>query len=88
MQHRETAVRMSQTAFMVARELSELGGHIYQDHQKKNISEEDSQKYMEIIQFIIDSISRDLIDPIFKIHPDLRPVCSGCQTEPHQGKHK
>lgn len=88
MQHREAAVRMTHTAFMVARELSELGGHIYQYHHMKKISDEESQKYMEKIQSIIDLISNDLIDPIFKLHPELRPVCSGCQAEPHQGDHQ
>lgn len=78
MQHREAAVRITQTVQNIAHQMNNSVGYIYQYLKKGEISEEAFNAYLEKTQHFVGKIMEEFVDPIYEQFPDLRPVCISC----------
>ncbi|WP_277976429.1 hypothetical protein [Pantoea endophytica] len=79
MHNREAAVSIKQSVLMVVRELSISVGNIYEYEAEGKVTNEESEEYMEKVQISIDNIISEILEPVYKLHPDLRPKCCACE---------
>lgn len=84
MQNREAAVSVKQSVLMVVRELSISVGNIYDYEDEGKVTKEESEEYMEKVQVALDNIISEILEPVYALHPDLRPKCCGCEKQPEQ----
>lgn len=82
MKHREAAVSIKQTVLMVVREMSSSTDYIYKYEAEGKVTKEDSEEYMEKVQAALDYIISEFLEPVYALHPDLRPKCCGCEKSP------
>ncbi|KHJ69704.1 hypothetical protein QU24_02290 [Pantoea rodasii] len=81
MKNREAAVSVKQSVLMVVRELSISVGNIYEYEAEGKVSKEESEEYMEKVQVSLDNIISEILEPLYAVHPDLRPKCCGCEQQ-------
>jgi len=81
MLYREAAVRISQTALMLSRELSTSVGQMFDYHRDGKVNEEQAAEYMKKAEAVLDNIYKKLLLPIVAEYPDLQPQCCCCETD-------
>jgi len=80
MLYREAAVRISQTALMLSRELSTSVGQIYEYQRDGKVTEEQAAGYMKKVQVVLDNLYNEILVPVVADYPDLQPQCCCCAT--------
>lgn len=81
MLYREAAVRVSQTALMLSRELSTSVVQMFDYHRDGKVTEEQAAEYMKKAEAVLDNIYKELLLPIVAEYPDLQPQCCCCETD-------
>jgi hypothetical protein len=80
MLYREAAVRISQTALMLSRELSTSVGQMFEYQHDGKVTEEQAAEYMKKAETLLDNIYNELLLPVVADYPDLQPRCCCCET--------
>lgn len=80
MLYREAAVRISQTALLLSRELSTSVGQMFDYQHDGKVTEEQAAEYMKKAETLLDNIYNELLLPVVADYPDLQPRCCCCET--------
>ena len=81
MQHREAAVRLTQTVQTITRELIESVTYLYAYRKKDEISEKEFNDYLEKTQQFVENTLGEFAEPLYEHHPDLREHCCSCDIQ-------
>ncbi|MFJ5159708.1 hypothetical protein ACIP6T_11095 [Pantoea sp. NPDC088449] len=80
MQNREAAQCASEALLSAAKLITGSFAKLDALEQEGKVSEEESEHYHFHVIESLDDMYESVLNPIFELHPDLRPVCPSCES--------